>query len=460
MLAQIATRAGLVGQRAERGQTGPAPSREPIRPWLWTAAVAVFAALIRLIHLSHPGTVVFDEHYYVPEASELLAYGVEWNAETDAADFVAHPPLGKWCIALGVALFGDNPFGWRIAAVAFGTFSVVLITRVAMRLFESTWLGVMAGLLMALDGMHFVLSRTGILDIFLMTFVLAGFACLVRDRGSMPWRLATGLCLGLAMGVKWSAVWYLLGFGLLALVWDIRARRRWILRAGALIPAAALGYLVTWSGWFLTDHGWRRGWLADPPVIGPLLSLARYHADMLVMHAGLNADHQYQSQPWEWLLLARPVLFYWTSDVPCPADKCDSEILLLGTPLLWWSFLPALAVLFWLAVRRRDWRWWAVIGGVCAAVAPWMLLPARTKFYFYALPSEPFFILAVVAVFALILGGTHASDERRTNGVILSGAYLAAVALCFVYFYPLYTAMTLTHEQWWARLWWLGDAWI
>ena len=108
--------------------------------------------------------------------------------------------------------------------------------RIARRLFRSTVLGCAAGLLMALDGMHFVLSRTALLDIFLMFFVLAAFGCLVLDRdarrrrwlrrveggidptprggaGRPPlswaavpwWRLAAAVLLGCAMSVSSGA---------------------------------------------------------------------------------------------------------------------------------------------------------------------------------------------------------------------------------------------------------------
>ena len=43
---------------------------------------------------------------------------------------------------------------------------------------------------MSLDGLEFVLSRTGILDIFLMFFVLAAFGCILIDRDVSRARLA------------------------------------------------------------------------------------------------------------------------------------------------------------------------------------------------------------------------------------------------------------------------------
>ncbi|WP_336217223.1 phospholipid carrier-dependent glycosyltransferase, partial [Nonomuraea sp. LPB2021202275-12-8] len=92
------------------------------------------------------------------------------------------PPLGKWMIGAGEWLFGMTPFGWRFAAAVVGTLSILILARVARRMTRSTLLGCFAGLLLALDGLHFVLSRTALLDIFLMFWVLAAFACLVVDR--------------------------------------------------------------------------------------------------------------------------------------------------------------------------------------------------------------------------------------------------------------------------------------
>src|SRR5689334_17177265 len=138
------------------------------------------------------------------------------------------------------AVFGLNSFGWRFASALFGSLAILLMCRIARRLTRSTLLGCLAGLLMALDGLQFVLSRTGILDIFLMFFVLAAFGCVLIDRdvsraalaervASVPapagsrdtgprlgirrWRVAAGIFLGLAVATKWNAGWYIIGFG-------------------------------------------------------------------------------------------------------------------------------------------------------------------------------------------------------------------------------------------------------
>ena len=507
-----------------RRRLAPFDARLDRYSWLATGLVTLVAAIVRLVNLSHPPGKIFDELYYATEAQSLLRYGVEWDLDNNTPKYVVHPPLGKWCIALGEKLFGYHEFGWRISAAVAGIISVVLITRIARRMFGSTILGCAAGLLMALDGMNVVLSRAALLDIFLMTFILASFGCLILDRdarrrrwlrhlesGADPsrpgranrpgfdwrtgvpwWRLASGLFMGCAIGVKWSAAFFAPLFVLLAIVWEVRARRSagvrrpwrdtlldetgWFL---ANIVIMLLTYIATWTGWFLSDNGYGRHRIAaegghELPILGALSNLWQYHKDALTFHEGLQATHIYQSEPWQWLLLGRPVAFYWSGDGPCGAQSCAAEVLLLGTPVLWWSFLIAIPLLIWFGIARRDWRMPPIAIGIAAGILPWFYFAYdnRTMFYFYALPAEPFLILAVTyvlgalmnpaPVFGRQLAGEPLSvsaSDRRTVGAIAAAGYVLAVALCFAYFYPIYTGQVLTYAEWWGRMW-LGQRWV
>ena len=97
-------------------------------------------------------------------------------------------------IAAGMWLFGpDNPFGWRFGAALTGTLSIFLLALIAQKLFRSLTLGAVAGVLLAVDGHHLVMSRTSLLDIFLMFWVLAAFGALLMDRDDGRRRLAARL---------------------------------------------------------------------------------------------------------------------------------------------------------------------------------------------------------------------------------------------------------------------------
>ena len=100
------------------------------------------------------------------------------------AENVVHPPLGKWFIALGLKLFGGagNIAAWRVATAAAGTIGILLICRIALKLFRSLPLAALAGILMSIDGLGIVMSRTGILDIFIMALVLGAFLCLLNGH--------------------------------------------------------------------------------------------------------------------------------------------------------------------------------------------------------------------------------------------------------------------------------------
>src|SRR5438067_9177820 len=205
--------------------------RDAFWGWALPVVIAALAAALRLWHIARPPKKVFDEVYYAHDAWSLLHHGVELAAGSHdkSPAFIVHPPLGKWMIAAGEAIFGNHAFGWRFSAAVVGSLSVLMIARIARRLFRSTTLGCVAGALLALDGLEFVQSRTSMLDIFLMFWVLAAFGALVCDRddgrerllqrfaeqrmgpflGFRPWRWVCGFCLGAGAATKWDGIFWI-----------------------------------------------------------------------------------------------------------------------------------------------------------------------------------------------------------------------------------------------------------
>ncbi|MDP9022300.1 MAG: phospholipid carrier-dependent glycosyltransferase [Actinomycetota bacterium] len=133
------------------------------------------AGTARVVLLGHPDRIIFDETYYVEDARSYLDQGVEHG-------FAVHPPVGKWLIAAGIAVAGDEPFGWRISTAVAGTLLVLLTYLIGLRLLRWRGAAALAGLLAAVDGLLFVQSRTSMLDIFLAMFVALGAWLLLVDR--------------------------------------------------------------------------------------------------------------------------------------------------------------------------------------------------------------------------------------------------------------------------------------
>ena len=490
--------------------------------WLATLAVVLLAGLLRIIRLDIPRGRIFDEVYYVCDAQNLLRFGVEVATAggdasvqarcepTGAPGFIVHPPLGKWAIALGIRAFGTHEFGWRIAAAVVGTLMVLVLVRVARRMTGSTTLACLAGLLLSLDGLHFVQSRVGMLDVFVAFWVLAAFACLVADRdavrrrlartpddelvghgprlGLRAWRVLGGVCLGAAVATKWSALYYVAVLVLLAFAWEVGARRTaglrspvraTVLRSAApllltlvVLPAAL--YLVSWAGWFVSDAGYDRDWAGRPGnepgalasvVPEALRSWWQYHREILGFHDNLSQRHNYQSHPAGWLLLARPVSYYYPADIGpgrygCEVDLCSREVLSIGTPAIWWAGIAMLVAMLWLWVSRRDWRAAAVLVMVLAAIVPWIRddLDGRTMFLFYALPAAPFLCLGLALVAGWAVGGPGASLARRRWAWGATAAYVGLVAANFAWLYPVLAAQTLSYADWTDRMWF--SSWI
>jgi dolichyl-phosphate-mannose-protein mannosyltransferase len=512
--------------------------------WAATVAVTVLALFLRLWKLGRPHAFLFDETYYAKDAWSLWHHGYvtgyvhDANTRilagrldglyTDSPSMVVHPEVGKWLIGLGEHFFGMDPFGWRVASAVVGALMVAVMIRLARRVTGSTLLGCVAGLLLCFDGLQFVLSRLALLDIFAAFFLLCAISCLVADRdwGRLrmarlvpsgyrtsaddwgpvrgllwrPWRLAAGVCFGLACGTKWSAVFPLAAFGLLVWMWDAGARRAIGVRLprlrsavvdglpafGYLVLVAAVVYVLTWTGWLLhadayertlsnTQYGPYRGSYLRrdahgffPELMQSLRSLWHYHHDVYTFHTRFldDATHTYQSKPQGWLILNRPVgveadLGIKPGEQGCtaPSDStCLRQVLLLGTPALWWGGVLALvyAVYGWLG--KRDWRFGLAVVGVLSTWLPWIPNDDRPIFSYYAIAILPFTVLAVTLCLGTMIGGPRASYRRRMWGTAFAGAFLVLVIVNFAWFWPIYTGELLTTPQWLDRIWF--NRWI
>ncbi|MCU1520339.1 MAG: hypothetical protein JWN19_724 [Arthrobacter sp.] len=500
-----------------------------LRLWFWLipAITAVLGGILRFVRLDTPRNLVFDETYYVKDGYSFLVSGYEraWPEKANDSfiagnpgvllntpEYVVHPPVGKWMIASGMWLFGpDNPFGWRFGAALTGTLSIFLLALIAQKLLGSLTLGAVAGVLLAIDGHHLVMSRTSLLDIFLMFWVLAAFGALLLDRhdgrrrlaerlgrqaatspdgrpsalqlasgpwlGIRWWRIAAGVCLGLAVGTKWSALFFLAGFGLMTVFWDLSARRiagihGWIsggiLKDGlpaflSLVPVAALTYAASWTGWFRSTDAYFRHWADTNPsaewgwLPNAVRSLAHYHLEAYKFHQGLSADHPYEASAWSWLVLGRPTSFFYESPQPgspgCGTGSCASAILSVGNPLIWWSAAICLGVLLFWWAGRRDWRAGAILAGIAAGYLPWFLYPDRTMFYFYAVSFEPFLILALAYCLGLVLGKRTDPLWRRRSGLYVVALFVVTAVVVSAFFYPVWTAETIPYQDWRFRMW-------
>ena len=477
-----------------------------LQGWLMTAVITGMAAISRFLNLGSPtdaGTPVFDEKHYAPQAWQMLHnHGVEDNP---GYGLVVHPPVGKQLISIGEALFGYNGLGWRFSGAVCGVLIVLLVVRIARRISRSTLVGGIAGLLLIADGVSFVSARTALLDVFLVVFVVAAFACLMVDRddvrermynafmegriaetpwgprlGVRWWRFGAGVLLGLACATKWSGLYFVAFFGVMTLVLDAVARKQYHVQAPwrgmlrrdvgpaayvfGLIPIAV--YLASYGPWFASETGINRyeagqsiGENGIIPLPDALRSLWHYTYAAYHFHSGLtNADgnhHPWESKPWTWPMSLRPVLYAIDNqDVAgCGTQSCVKAVMLVGTPAMWFIAVPVLGWALWRAVVRRDWRYGVVLVGYSAGFLPWFFDIDRQMYFFYATVMAPFLILAIALILGDILYQPRQNPERKTLGLLVVCFYVALVIANFAWLYPVLTGIPSSQSTWNLEIW-------
>jgi dolichyl-phosphate-mannose-protein mannosyltransferase len=378
-----------------------------------------FALATRLYHLSQPKSYIFDEVYHAVTAKLIARNDPRayewWNPPIEpntAVDWL-HPPYAKYTQAVGMLIFGENSFGWRISAAIFGVLVVAATALLALELFENKPLAVVAGLFAALDGLLLVQSRIAMNDIHVTFMILLTFICYVRFRKrphQQWWLFLTGMCAGIAIGTKWSGVFALGIIGLSEIcIWLaglLTARPKvkknpaaensllWVVkRVVFLVLLPAFMYLAAYTHMFMQgkslvcegnqvvqgqcycrqDSSW---WVTGLKKISPANSAywesleARGGCKRLISHfselhqqiwwyqTNLQATHPYQSRPLDWFLDLRPVWMY----VDYGQDTLGN-IYAQGNPSLLWAsdvsvIVTVLFLLYWIgmAIKKKKFK--------------------------------------------------------------------------------------------------------
>jgi len=427
-----------------------AAPEHPRDPLAWVAAITAAFALLAGWRLATPSIPVFDEIHYIPAARELLSL-----IENGAGAYLnpEHPLLGKELIALGMALLGDTPLGWRIMPLAFGTMALFASMRALWHASQDRFASIAFGVLLA-TGFHlFIQSRIAMLDVFMAAFLavaawqFAG-ACAQPEKGR--WRLAlTGVALGCAMAAKWNAVPLAMLPGLAFFAARVSAGRRrlFMSRRGAPVPGVTLAEAFVWLGivplvvYALTFMpGYWLGEALRPSPLGER-GLIGFHAEILALQQQVLVPHTYQSNWGQWALNTRGIWYLYEV-----VDGAQRGVLLIGNPLTMLLGLPALAWCLASGVWRGDWAKLGVAIGYAAALGLWLIAPKPVQFYYHYFVPQ-FFLLGALAL-AL-------SDLRRAGWGWWAWGTLAASAGLFALFYKVLAAAPLEGAASFAKWTWL-----
>lgn len=375
--------------------------------------LTIFNLGIRLFRIDSPARSFFDERaFYIEGAKSYLTGFADPNLE--------HPPLGKEIMALSIKFFGDNPWGWRVPSVLFGTIGILLTYLLAKKIFGSTKIALVSALLLTFDFLWFVHSRIGLLEIFLAVFCLTAVYFLWGFYQKSNWKngLWFAFFTGLAVSTKWTGVFLLPAAGILFLIKYFSSKPK--IDFGSVISMVVTIVLLATTVYWVSFQPYLKGqdlpWFWNRQV-----AMWQYHTQEI------KSDNAGASRPWSWGL--DPLQPYYTS----PQTK--SYVISFANPVLLWGGLLGFG--YWLVRNFRNWgtNTGFLVVMVLAFWWPWLLV-SRYTFFYYFLTAMPF--LAIIL--ARSLEGIEGSNWRFKN-LFSVEILLTGNALAFILIYPLLTAL-------------------
>ena len=408
----------------------------------------------------------FDELYHARTAYEHLHNLSPYEN--------SHPPLGKLIIAIGIAIFGMTPFGWRIMGALVGIAMLPVLYAFGKRLFRKTEYAFLCTALFAFDFMHFTQTRIATIDVYAVFFILLMYYYMYQyitmnfyvdelKKTLRPLALS-GLFFGLGAASKWTCFYAggglaLLFFGsLIARFIDRRralangtARERdlvatfwkntcltllWCCLWFLLVPV--LIYFGSYLPYYIYEAGQTQGYgLRDA-----FDTFWRYQNFMFSYHSGLTATHPYQSSWWAWPLTLKPMWYYSGNDA---AAGIVSTLTASGNPAVWWvSTFGAIALLL-LRVTRRirpDRAMQVFCIGILANYLPWALVP-RCTFIYHFFATVPFILMATVYLL-------EREEERFAWLSRVKWVWLGLAVLLFALLYPGLSGLPI--PAWWGAI--------
>ncbi|MCI8801467.1 MAG: phospholipid carrier-dependent glycosyltransferase [Lachnospiraceae bacterium] len=400
---------------------------------------------------SFRNSMYFDEIYHGRTAYEFL-HGLTSYENT-------HPPMGKILIALGVALFGMNPFGWRIAGALLGIVMVPVIYLFARRLLKDTLPAALVCVLFAFDFMHFTQTRIATIDVYITFFVLLmyyfmyNYACLsfydIPLKKTLLPLGACGICMGLGIASKWTGVYA--GCGLAIIFFSSLYRRyreyfhakknpdsssngishrqiidRFLPCAGNTILFCLVFFVLLPAVIYLLSYLP----FQDYAERGLLARMLHNQTTMFGYHSNLESVHPYSSVWYEWPIIRRPI-WYYSRIVSQTADGGLREgISAFGNPAVWWAGIPAFFHMLYLWAKKKDTTAAFLVTGYLAQYLPWFFV-TRVTFIYHYFPSVVFVVL--------MIGYSFIQWKKKVPGPAFSVAIIlyGGVALAlFGLFYP------------------------
>lgn len=377
----------------------------------------------------------FDEIYHVRTAQEHLDNVYPYE--------VSHPPLGKLIIALGISIFGLNPFGWRFMGALFGVLMLPLLYVFLKNLFGRTATAVCGTTLFAAEFMHLTQTRIATIDTYGVFFILASYFFLyrwltvppnVKLRRSVPSLFLCGLSFGIGVACKWTVIYAGAGLALLWLLglifkgkaWSRGSRPRFAPYLWGTVGLSLLFFVALPAVIYVASYLPYASAAGETTLSGLLKIVWDNQVFMLTYHQGVDTPHPYESRWYQWLVDARPILYFREMDAVPGMKAAFSSF---NNPLISWGGLLCVILTAVETFRRKCGRALFILVGYLAQLLPWVFI-SRITFAYHYFPSILFCVLAISYAMDQMLARRRAGCRLAVYG------FTGCAVLLYAAFYP------------------------
>jgi dolichyl-phosphate-mannose-protein mannosyltransferase len=335
--------------------------------WQIICLVLIFLSM-HLYVLSFVNDLIYDEHFWVPEARHILG--------REPLDWPTYTALSKLFIASGIYILGDNSWGWRIPSVVFGAVSVVLVYLLARKL-AGKRTALLASLLLVFENLFFTMTGLAMLDGFFLTFMLLSFLLYLHDRYAL-----SGVSLALAVMCSPKAI---LAVVAILAHWFLVRRKRGFASVGLFAGTSLLAFFILMP---ITDF------IATGEWFNPFGRIA----EMWTTETSMSVSEWTEEQKW----FTGPQYPWWWIINPRGMDLVPSRFhhYIWITPTVFFLIIPSIAYLlyryFFIRKNRNAPRF--IVLWFAATYLLWIpleLISDRPMFLYYFLPTVPAICVAI-----------------------------------------------------------------
>lgn len=419
----------------------------------------------------------FDEIYHPRTALE--------NIENLHPYEITHPPLGKLILGLGIRMFGMTPFGWRFMGTLFGVLMLPLLYVFLKNMFGKTVVATCGTTLFAAEFMHLTQTRIATIDTYGVFFILLSYYFFYRwlSASATPNKQGktsegygslalSGITWGIGCACKWTVVYAGVGLAVLYLIHMIARIRAWNKDEGpsgtpaedahsfdlsAELPDPKLSHKPSLAGWLTKTlllsvlcfvvlpaaiytasyipYAASKGSVTFASVFDEMWRNQSY---MLNYHNGVTDPHNYESRWYQWLVDARPILFYLEDLGGGMTERFAS----FNNPLISWAGLLSLIAVAVRFVQRKCGKALFLVIAFLSQFLPWVFI-GRTTFAYHYFPSILFLVFCICYLFNDLMECKWAKWRLPVYGVT------AASVVLYALFYP--ALIGLTMPLWYSR---------